>query len=96
MEEHVRSSLGSDESVIIDLEFAKDVVNLGLREFVAPCLECVREHLRIYLSRLFTLALISAESADDQIIGVIGACKGWQEKLHANTTADTTAASTLR
>ena len=81
MEEQVRSFLGSDESVVIDLEFAKNVVNLGLCEFVAPSLERVREHLRIDLSRLFALALVSAECADDQIIGVVGACKGWQKKL---------------
>merc|ERR1719264_1564079 len=57
--------LGCDEAVVIDLELAEDVVDLGLGELVSPRLEGVREHRRVDLAGLLALALVGAEGADD-------------------------------
>ena len=69
----VHSHLGRNEAVIVDLKLAKDVVDLGLGEFVSPRLEGMREHLCVDLPCLLSLALVGAECPDDQVVGVVGA-----------------------
>ena len=67
-------SLGFDETIVIDLEFTEDVINLGLGEFVTEVHESVTEHLGFDLA---TLELVGFEGTDNKIIGIVGA---WNRK----------------
>merc|ERR1712087_927477 len=61
--------LGSNETIIVDLEFAKDVIDLGLVELVTEVHESMAEHLSLD----FALDLVCLEGTDDEVIGVVGA-----------------------
>lgn len=62
-------SFGFNEAVVIDLEFAEDVVALGFGELVAKVHQGVAEHLGLDLA----LVLVGLEGAHDEVIGVVGA-----------------------
>merc|ERR1711935_668412 len=61
--------LGSDKTIIVDLEFAEDIIDLSLVEFVTEVHESMTEHLRLD----FAGDLVSLEGTDDEVIGVVGA-----------------------
>merc|ERR1711935_9240 len=61
--------LGSDETIIVDLEFAEDIIDLSLVEFVTEVHESMTEHLRLD----FAVNLVGLEGTDDEVIGVVGA-----------------------
>merc|ERR1719500_983874 len=59
--------LGLDHVILINLEFAEDIVNFSFCHLVSPCFESVLEHLGVDQS----VVVISLESLDDQVIGVV-------------------------
>merc|ERR1712243_212244 len=59
--------LGLDHVVLIDLELTEDVVNLSLGHLVSPGFQSVLEHLGANLY----LVVVSLESLDNQVIGVV-------------------------
>merc|ERR1712118_100819 len=59
--------LGLDAVVLINLELAEDVVNLGLGHLVSPGHEGVLEHLGVDLA----VHVVSLEGLDDEVIGVV-------------------------
>merc|ERR1711935_1056053 len=56
--------LGSDKTIIVDLEFAEDIIDLSLVEFVTEVHESMTEHLRLD----FAINLVGLEGTDDEVI----------------------------
>merc|ERR1719260_522140 len=56
-----------DHVVLINVELAEHIVDLGLGHLVAPGSECVLEHLDVHLA----LDIVGFEGLDDQVVGVI-------------------------
>merc|ERR1719500_2149747 len=65
--EKTNNILGLDHVIFINLKFTEDVVNLGIGHLVSPGLQGVCEHLGVNLA----LKVISLESLDDEVIGVV-------------------------
>merc|ERR1712066_500557 len=82
--EKSNNSLRFNETVVIDLEFAEDVVDLGLGELVTEVHQSVTEHLSLNKALLaLLLDLVSLEGTDDQVIGIVGATSHlFLEHLH--------------
>ena len=66
-DEEADNLLGLDAVVLIDLELAEDVINLGLGHLVSPGHEGVLEHLGVDLA----VHVVSLEGLDDEVIGVV-------------------------
>merc|ERR1719410_2699142 len=67
--EETNHSFGFDETIVIDLEFTEDVINLGLGEFVTEVHQSMTEHLGFDFA---TLQFVGFEGADDEIVGIVG------------------------
>merc|ERR1719225_1994671 len=61
--------LRGDETIIVDLEFTEDIINLGLVELVTKVHEGVAEHLGFDLA----LDLVGLEGTDNEVIGIVRA-----------------------
>merc|ERR1711863_214550 len=66
-DEEAEHLLCLDHVILINVELAEHIVDLGLGHLVAPGSECVLEHLDVHLA----LDIVGFEGLDDQVVGVV-------------------------
>merc|ERR1719150_776803 len=61
--------LGSNKAIVVDFEFAEDIIDLSFVELITKVHESVAEHLGFDLA----IDLVGLEGTDNEVIGIVGA-----------------------